>query len=302
VKYDLIIVRIGEIALKAKATRKRFENTLVNNIRNALRSRQISFKIKREWGRYFVYTGKINQSIDVLQKIFGITSTSPAMKTQGDLQVISKIAVDISKENITKKKSFALRVERTGRHSFSSQDAAVEIGNNIVQATKASVDLTHPDFELFIEIRDEHAYLFTEKTCCAGGLPLRTQGNVLVLIDSMNSILAAWYIMRRGCKPVFISKNKSVSSILSRFISNWFADENIIMFDTKKPIYDYINKTAEEKDCSALVTGHNLYDASNKTLSDIRLLNNNIHIPVLHPLIAMETDFIQKKCDEIGII
>jgi thiamine biosynthesis protein ThiI len=191
VKYELILIRYAELGLKATETRNRFENTLINNIRNALKTKEISFELRRERGRIYVFTNQINKSIDVLQKIFGITSISPAVKTSSKMEAISKVAIDISKEKLTKKKSFALRVTRTGNHSFTSQDVAVQIGNDVVKATNSSVNLTNPDFELFIEIRDKNAYLFIQKIRCNGGLPLRTQGKILVLVDSLESILAA---------------------------------------------------------------------------------------------------------------
>ena len=301
VKNELIIVRYGELGLKAAETRRRFENSLVNNIKNALKTKKIFFELKKEWGRIYVFTDQINESIDVLQKIFGITSISPAIKTNSKIKDISKVAVYISKENLTKKKSFALRVERTGDHSFTSQNVAVQIGNYIVKATKSGVDLTNPDFELFIEIRDKNAYLFTKKIRCTGGLPLRTQGKILVFVDNLDSILAAWYIMHRGCSTVFLISNKSLNNILKKFIDTWHTNHDVVVFDNKKAIYEDINDVASKKKCVALVTGHSFYSPTKDVVSDLKLLNAQINIPVLHPLIAMEKDEINKKLQEIGI-
>ena len=302
VKYELIIVRYGEIALKAKATRRRFENSLIDNIRNALKARGVSFRIKREWSRIYTYTSQINKSVDVLQKIFGITSISPAIQTQSDMDSISNLAVNISKEALIDEKTFAIRVTRTGEHKYSSQDVAVKIGDEIVKATKAGVNLTKPDFELFIEIRNENAYLFTEKVCCNGGFPLGTQGKVLVMIDSIESILAAWYIMRRGCKPVFLNADKSLSDVLSTFIDQWYADQDVVMIDTNKPVYKCINDAASMKGCITLVTGHSLYNASGDVLPDLKLLNEQVNVSILHPLIAMKKEEINNKIKEIGLL
>ena len=301
VKYELIIVRYGEIALKAKATRRHFENYLIDNIRNALKTSGIYFRIKREWSRIYVYTRQINKSVDVLQKIFGITSISPAIQTQSNMSSISNLAVNISKNTLIDKKTFAIRVTRTGEHKYSSQDVAVKIGDDIVKATKAGVNLTNPDFELFIEIRNENAYLFTEKMNCNGGFPLGTQGKVLVMIDSIESILAAWYIMRRGCKPVFLNADESLSDVLSTFIDKWYADKDVIIVDTNKPIYRCINDAAYMNGCVNLVTGHSLYSASGDVLSDLKLLNEQVNVSILHPLIAMEKEEINNKIKEIGL-
>jgi thiamine biosynthesis protein ThiI len=301
VKYELIIVRYGEIALKGKATRKHFENSLVKNIKNALNKEQIFYKIKRDWGRIYIYTNQMNNSIPILQKIFGITSISPALQTQSDMDSMSKLAVNISKESLTKEKSFAIRATRTGEHNFTSQDVAVKIGNDVVEATKASVNLTNPDFELFIEIRDENAFIFTEKIRGTGGLPLGTQGKILALIDNPKSILAAWYLMRRGCKILFVNTNESNTDTLNSFITNWYANSDISMSDLGKNLYENVNKIASEKNCTAIVTGHTIYDNSQNGLSDIKLLKKHIKFPILCPLIAMEKDEVNKKCKEIEL-
>ena len=299
-KHELIIVRYGEIGLKAKETRKRFENVLVNNIKTALNKEHISSRIKREWGRIYVYTNQINESLAILQKIFGITSISPAVQIQSDMNCLSKLAVTFSKEVLNKEKSFALRVTRTGDHEFTSQDVAIKIGSDIVKETKAFVNLTKPDFELFIEIRDKNAYIFTEKIRGVGGLPLGTQGKILALIDNPKSILASWYLMRRGCKIIFINTKKSNTEALCSFTSNWYADSDISIVDSGKDIYENLNKTASEKKCDAVVTGHSLGVSQHK-LSDIKLFKKHIEYPILYPLIAMGQDEISKKCREIGV-
>ena len=178
-KFVLIIVRYGEIALKGRETRNRFENTLVSNIKNAFNFEKLSNKIKRERGRIYIYTDQINECLEVLRKIFGIISVSPAFQTLSDMESISKLALNVVKEVLNEKKSFAIRTTRTGEHNFSSQDVAIKIGNDIVKATKASVDLTNPDLELFIEIRNDKAFVFTEKIPCMGGMPINTQGKIL---------------------------------------------------------------------------------------------------------------------------
>ena len=136
-EYELILVRYGELALKGNVIRKQFENSLVNNIKKTLNTKQVLNKIKKDWGRIYVYTSQINESIPILQKVFGITSVSPAVQTKGDMDAVSKIAVNISKEALTGEKSFAIRATRTGEHKFTSQEVAVRIGNDIVKATKA---------------------------------------------------------------------------------------------------------------------------------------------------------------------
>jgi thiamine biosynthesis protein ThiI len=302
VKYDLFIVRYGEIGLKAKETRRRFENILINSIKNALRSKQIANKIKSERGRIYVYTVQISKTTLILQKIFGITSFSPAIITKSEIDLMSDLSIKVLQQKLSDKKSFALRITRTGEHNFSSQDAAVKIGNDIVKETKASVNLTNPDFELFIEIRNENAYFFTEKKRGTGGLPLGTQGKVIALIDNPNSILAAWCLMRRGCKTIFVNTQDLNIDNIKLFNSEWYANSEIITLNFKsKNFYEDINKLAVKSNCDSLVSGYTIINDTSKNLSAIKSLKKHIRLPILYPLIAMKEDEINKKCKEIGI-
>ncbi|UCF50302.1 MAG: hypothetical protein JSU91_02130 [Thermoplasmatales archaeon] len=298
----LIIIRYGEIALKAKQTRKRFENTLVNNIKGALGKKNIDNKLRREWGRIYIYSDQIEKCVSILQKVFGITSISQAIEVDCDINSISKIAKSISKEKIKSEKSFAVRVKRTGNHDFTSQDIAIKIGNEIVNETKAKVDLTNPDFELFIEIRNDKAYIFIEKIKGYGGMPIGSQGNILAFIDTPYAILASWYLIHRGCKPIFLLTNEIKKGALEKFMNYWFINSKIIEISTKKNLYEQINKAAAENHCDAIISGLTFYDYSDNVLTDIKHLKKQITLPVLHPLIAMDTKEIKGKLKEIGFV
>ncbi|MDH7506726.1 MAG: THUMP domain-containing protein [Candidatus Thermoplasmatota archaeon] len=301
VNYELIIIRYGEIALKGKKTRKHFENILIKNIKNALIKDNIQNKIVREWGRIYIYTKEIKKALIILKKIFGITSISPAIQTIAQMNMISKLCVNVSKEKLNKNRSFAVRVNRTGKHNFTSQDVAVRVGNDIVKTTKAIVNLTKPDFELFIEIRNKKAFIFTKKIRGVCGMPFKTQGRVLALIDSMYSILAAWFLVRRGCDVIFAVTKKSYLKILNSFIENWYLDSEIFILSLDKNFFKNINKIAHEKNCDAVVTGNSLFVNPKKTLQYLKKIKKSISLPVLHPLVIMDTKNISKKCRKIGI-
>lgn len=298
-KYELIIVRYAEIGLKAKYTRNLFESALINNIKSAFKTKNINVKIKKQRGRIYIYCKQIKKSITILQKIFGIISISPSIKITTNINKITEKAVEIAKNKISEKNSFALRVTREGIHRFTSQDIAITAGDAIVKATKVKVNLTKPDYELFIEIRGKDTYFYEEKIPAPGGLPVNTQGNVLAIIDNKESILSAWYLIRRGCSTVFIIYNPKMKKTLEEFNKNLFLNFNVIHKKNKN--LEENNKIAHEQKCDAIVTGHTLYKNQKETLRDVINYKNNTNIPVLHPLIAMRKDEINKKLKEIGI-
>jgi len=299
--YDIILIRYGEVSLKSTYVRKYFESILVKNIKKALAQENIAHSITKDRGRIYLSTTEISKSCLVLSRIFGIVSFSPAAQTTSDIGDISIVSKQIIKNILTKQKSFAIRSTRIGTHTFSSQQVAIQIGNDIVKATQAKVNLTHPDVELFIEIRDKKSFLFTEKIKGVGGLPLGTQGKTIILIENPFSLLAAWYLMHRGCNVILANTQKTNDKSLYSFLNNWYADSEIISVDQKtKNFYNQLLTLASEKKCDGLVTGRTLEELS-CSIAPIAQLKKQIDIPVLTPLIAMTHEEIQQQCKKRGI-
>jgi thiamine biosynthesis protein ThiI len=300
--YDVIILRYGELSLKSTYVRKYFETILVRNIKNAFTRENIPVVVRTERGRIYLATTEISTSIKILPRIFGIVSFSPAMQTTSALQDMSAIAQHLTKNILNKQKSFAIRATRFGTHPFTSQDVAIQIGNDIVNATHAKVDLNTPDFELFIEIREKKAFLFTEKLKGAGGLPLGTQGTVLTLVTHPSSLLAAWYLMRRGCDNIFVTMNQSNMEAIRSFLAHWYADAEIISIDqTRKDFYHQLSTIVSEKKCDAVVTDHT-FEKLAWAVSDIAQLKKNSIVPILSPLITMTQEDIENQCKNRGIL
>ena len=300
-KHEIIIIRYSEIALKAEYTRRIFENVLINNIKNALKTKNIIYEIKKQRGRIYVYTKNIKTTLKILQKIFGIKTISPAIKIKSEINLIAENALKILKEKIKKEnESFALRVKREGKHEYTSQDVAIYVGDIIVKNTKAKVNLTKPDHTLYIEIRGGNAFLFEEKIPCQGGLPLGTQGEVLTIAEKKESILAAWYLMRRGCNIIFITTNKTIKKTLEKFLKKWFIKPEIIYIENNKKLNETIKETISEKQCEAIATGQTINDEN--LINNTKQLKKQFKLPILQPLIAMSNDEIQQKSKEIGLI
>lgn len=300
-KYDVILIRYGELSLKSTYVRKYFESVLIRNIKKALQTEDISCDITMERGRIYLTTDEMDKTTTILPRIFGIVSFSRAVQTTSVVADISATVQLLAKEVLTEKTSFAIRVTRTGTHPFSSQDVAVRIGNDIVTTTHAKVDLEEPAIELFIEIRNEKSFLFTEKTRGIGGLPAGTQGIIAAYIKNPVCLLAAWYLMRRGCRMVLVNIDSSNEPVIGSFLRYWCADAEVITIDpSKQDPFKQIAAIATEKKCDGLVTGHFL-DEPADPLSELMQMKKNCSLPILSPLIALTNEEIKHQCSEKGI-
>lgn len=193
------LVRYGEIALKG-ANRPYFEGLLVRNIKDCLKKNRISYSsVLRVRGRIIVFT---DGDCGVLKDVFGITSISPASAVG---------LADIESEALKyfTGGSFRVTAQRISKEGLeSSQQINERVGGFIVGKTGAKVRLKAPDVDIGIEVVGSRAYVFNRRVQAVGGLPLGCEGRVAVLLEDKNSLRAAYFMMRRGCRIVLVGKKK----------------------------------------------------------------------------------------------
>lgn len=201
-----VMIRYGEIFLKSEPVMRHYVGVLTANIKRALDSAEICHEIVITRGRIFVYGEDIAAIGDILLKIFGVVSTSTVICTPPDREIIEETAAKIASRSLKPGMSFAVRAKRSNIKGFTSQELGASAGSCIYDAVEGlSVDLTDPDYEIFIEARSEGGFIYEEKNPGPGGLPVGTQGKILCLLSAgIDSPVAAWLAMRRGCIPGFI--------------------------------------------------------------------------------------------------
>ena len=310
-----ILVRYGEIFLKSEVVRRIYEKKLVERIKELLKKAGIEFEIYRKRGRIFIKTEKIVKVSGLLKKVFGIVSISPCihLKTSKKDELI-KFFEENYEKFVKPGKTFALEVKRVGKHDYSSQQLASEIGRVI----KRKVNLSRPDVKIFIEVREDDTYVYTKKIKCLGGMPVSTSGKVLSLISGgIDSPVASWLAMKRGCKVVFIhfhsfplvskksiEKTKELVKILSEYqgksrlylipfseIQSRIkvlapAKERIVLY--RRIMFKIAEEIAKKENAKALVTGESLAQVSSQTLDNILVIEEATSLPVLRPLIGMD--------------
>ncbi len=322
-----IMVRFGEIALKGEWVRREFEKKLMRNISSVL---DFEHELLWEWGRIFVNTNKIDNAIRQMSNVPGIVSISPCEVTESRMDRISEKAVEIAKNIIKPGENFALRVKRTGTHDFKSHDVAVVCGDAINRSTGAKVNLTAPDREIFIEVRQEKAYIYTRIFDGLGGLPVGTQGSVVSLISGgIDSPVATFLMLKRGCKvyPVHfdnrpfademtIKRVKDVYENLKVYSSGEDFDLTLFPYGRvwqlivekaprpltcilcKRGMVKLAEKLAIDRGCLAIVTGESLGQVASQTLPNLRVITYGIELPIFRPLIThdkVETTDIARK-------
>ncbi len=310
----MIIVRYGEIGLKSQQTRRVMEKRLVKNIQSVVGASVI----RREPGRIYVESGSKDDA-ERVARVFGVVSTSVAVKTTSDAEKLISDAVMHAKRVINEKTSFAVRARRKGSHPYKSMEIAGMIGAEIKDATGATVDLTNPDVTIYVEIRDKNAYIFHEIIAGVGGMPLGTQGKAVALVSGgIDSPVAAWMMMKRGvevvalfmdCRPLVDDRTIDRAIDAVRVLSTWtnkpiktivapygealmeflkYGDHKLGCVLCKRLMLRVAEKVAESEGALGIVTGDSLGQVASQTLQNMHTIEAGIDLPVFRPLIGMD--------------
>ena len=330
--YDLIIARYGEIGLKSPKIRSRFERKLVKNIEATFEC-----NVERNQGRIYIFPFDFDEGIEKLNRVFGVVSYSPAISTKANYDGIDMTLTEYTQELIDEgildeNTKFAIKCRRVGTHDFTSQEMAAHCGGVVRSVILAPVDLTNPDLTIFVEIRDDKAFIFHEKVKGPGGLPLGTQGKVVALLSSgIDSPVAAYLMMKRGCEVVALHCNNDPFSgpkVTENF--NLLVDQlNIYAKGTpiKKRVIDYgeyltvakekapekmtcvlcksgmyriAEKLANKIGADAIVDGSSVGQVASQTLSNILATRYGVGMPILSPLIGLDKEEITAIAKDIG--
>jgi len=197
----LYLVRFGELALKSRYVRRQQQDRLVTNILELFAAAGTECLASSDFGRIYVRCDDTATATACLTRAFGVVSFSPAVEAPSTLPALCTAVAEYAKPLMKAGMSFAIRARRSGTHPYTSQDLGREAGSAVWTAVPGlRVDLTNPEREIFIEVRENKAYIFHETLSGPGGLPLGTQGRAVGLVESELDLVSAWLLMRRGAR------------------------------------------------------------------------------------------------------
>ncbi|MDW5563911.1 MAG: THUMP domain-containing protein [Methanomassiliicoccus sp.] len=204
---DVILARYAEVGLKSSGVRRYFESILMDNMLTALSAHNLEALVTCEQGRIYITTDRIDEAVPILRRVFGIASVSPALISDSAMEAMQRTAAEYSQKVLLDGQSFAVKARREGNHPYKSMDVGREVGSAIFLANEdrgARVNLTRPDVTFYVEVRERRAYIFSEYLSGPAGLPMGSQGKVAAAVETERDALAAWMLMKRGCR-VFVA-------------------------------------------------------------------------------------------------
>ncbi|TXT57338.1 MAG: putative tRNA sulfurtransferase [Candidatus Thorarchaeota archaeon] len=336
-EYSAVLVRYGEIGIKSKQTRKRMTALLARNIRSAIKENKLPIeKIRREWGRIFIETSEPEMVAEITARVFGVVSCSPVAISPATIDAMLDVGFELAQSEFKEGLSFAVGARRIGNHTFSSQDIREQLGAKILMELPEldlSVDLSSPQQTVYVEVRNERAYLFAKTVEGVGGMPTGTQGKVVCTVSTgLDSPIAAFKVMKRGCIPIFVYFDNTPHSqeactdlairqaqVLADYIYGFevklyiiphgpdldviknCAVERATCIHCKRNMLRLAREIAILEDADAIVTGEILGEQASQTSHNLRVISSAVcDYPILRPCVGDDKVEILEMARNIG--
>ncbi len=333
-EYKAVLLRYGEIGIKSKQTRRTMTRLLVKHIKTALHEKGIPYdKVIIEYGRIFIETSHANAVATAIARVFGIVSTSPVVVIDSNFEDILRVGFELAKSEFDPNKTFAVGARRLGTHDYTSQDVREKLGERIYEELGYSVNLSNPEQTIYVEVREDKAYIFTKTVKGVGGMPTGTQGKVVCTVSTgLDSPVAAYKVMKRGAVPILVYFDNApytgegctdLATRQARTLADYIYDYDVKLYVVphgpdleeakchaperatcvmcKRNMYRLAREIAIREGADAITTGEIIGEQASQTTANLRAISSVVtDFPILRPNAGDDKTDIERLAAEIG--
>lgn len=331
---EMFLLKLGETVLKG-GNRFQFENRLKTNVCRRLRPFG-AFSVRLSQSTVFIEPEDdacdLDGAWDACHTVFGIVSLCRCRPCEKDVDAIFRAVMAYLGDELRAAKTFKVESRRSDkRFPLNSIQLSQEIGGRIAEAVPTvAVDVHHPEYTVFVEVRDRAAYVHGPADPGAGGLPTGVGGRALVLLSGgIDSPVAGYMIAKRGVELEAVhffsypytselAKDKvlELARLMTRYCGRMTV--NIVGFtEIQEAIRDNCpeeyftlimrrfmmmisERIARDHGCGCLVTGENLGQVASQTMEAMAVTVASVDIPIFPPLIGMDKEEIVTIARRIG--
>jgi tRNA uracil 4-sulfurtransferase len=325
-----VIAHYQEIALKGR-NRNWFIRRLVRNLREALSGLSVR-EIRTPMGRIDIVFERDEDWTEMQQRltrVFGLANFSLARRAPLDLEAIGDaILRDLPDRDVP---SFRIAVRRADkRFPVPSPEIERLIGRRVQEARGWKVDLTRPALIIWVELVPGEAFYHFGKLPGPGGLPVGSSGRVVVLLSGgIDSPVAAWRMIRRGCRASFVhfhsypflsrtsqEKARELTALLTRYqlrsrlyLVPFGELQRQVTLSVPGPLRVVVyrrlmlriaEQIATRLAAQALVTGEVVGQVASQTLDNMTVISSAARLPILRPLVGMDKEEITAEAGRLG--
>jgi thiamine biosynthesis protein ThiI len=321
---EMFLLKMGEIVLKG-LNRSTFEGKLHSNLTRRLKPYG-KFKIRLLQST--VYVEPENEDCDLegaweaCGRVFGIASRCRSRGCDKTLDAIFDACRDYLGDEIDLARSFKVESKRADKKfPMTSIQISQEIGGRLAEAyPDTAVDVHNPDYTVYVEVREEQAFVHGPSEPGAGGLPTGVGGKTALLLSGgIDSPVAGYMIGKRGveleCVHFFSypytserAKEKvlDLAKIMSRYcgrmtvhvvpftkIQEEIRDncpEEYFTLVMRRMMMRIAEQLALKLGCYSITTGESLGQVASQTMQAMMVTNAVCTLPVFRPVIGMDKE------------
>ncbi|MHA2620301.1 MAG: tRNA uracil 4-sulfurtransferase ThiI [bacterium JZ-2024 1] len=312
------VFHYDEIALK-KGFRRTFARLLEKNLRNVLSDMGVHvFTLgDRILARCSSETAWVVAELGA--RIFGIAYSAPVREIPRDIESLQFCAIQVYRAVASPSDSVAVRIRRVDKfYPMSKNELARQIGQAVVDATRAPVSLDAPSVTLEFRIYKDSALFVGPRMQGPGGLPVGVQPKVLCLFSGgLDSPIAAYLMMRRGTPVDFLHfhtfpsadslKESKIIGLVNKLVAPQGVEARLFLVPDyllsmalvkaqvsarwhliilRRFMLRVANTICDRYGHHAIVTGDSLGQVASQTLENLAGMDAVAGRPILRPLIG----------------
>jgi len=314
----VLLVHYHELGLK-RGNRPLFLRHLARNLRQAIADlgpvnlRQVSGRLLLELDEHPDPAAVRDRA----RRVCGVASAALAYRVVSTVEAMKSVVAELVEGR--RIESFRISARRAFKtYPLTSVELNRQLGAFVLERVATRVDLRQPELEIHVEVMPAETFVYVDPEPGPGGLPVGASGTVAALLSGgIDSPVAAWRMMKRGCRVVFVhfhsvpylppTSQAKARALVAR-LTEWQYDSTLVLVPfgeiqrevvlTVPPparvvVYRRLmvriaEALARKHGAVALTTGESLGQVASQTLENIACIDEAATLPVLRPLIGMD--------------
>ena len=331
---EMLLLKLGEVVLKG-LNRRSFEDKLVNNVRRRMKpcgSFQVYIRQSTIYVEPQTDTCDMEGAYKAARQIFGVVTVARAVPCDKTMDAIVETAKTYLADEFAKAKTFKVESRRADKQfPMNSIQISQYVGGELDELyPNLQVDVHHPELTVYVEVREDAAYVHAPAEPAAGGLPIGMGGRAVSLLSGgLDSPVSSYMIARRGVElemvhfvsPPYTSqlaqdKVLELARLLTVYCGRMIVHiipfteiqeeirrqcpEEYFTLIMRRFMMRLAEAVARKSHASALVTGESLGQVASQTIKALGVTEDVTKMPVLRPLIGTDKVEIIRMAREIG--
>ena len=274
----------------------------------------------------------MDRAFEAMKMVFGAAGVCRCRACEKDKDVMLSAIQEFLAPQLAAAKTFKVECKRSDKaFPLNSIQLAQYLGGELDELyPHLTAEMHHPDLTVYVEVRDDAAFIHGNTEQGAGGLPVGMAGKAVSLLSGgIDSPVASWMMAKRGLSlemvhyfsyPYTSEEAKQKVLDLAKILTPWIGrtvvhvvpftaiqeelrrscPEELFTILMRRFMMRIACRVASMHGIHALVTGESVGQVASQTLDAMVCTDAVCSMPVLRPLVGMDKEEIVRISRKIG--